>query len=169
MDGNRRNGSVDRLSDLPDDILGHILSYLPTPEAAGRAAVLSTRWRYIFAHVHTLSFNDVEPGPRYEDNYTFEIESEERRSPNGDFLDRVNAALLCRLRCAVLTRNTSLRAFRVAIDQYEDWDEETVYKWVSHALQQSRQELHLDLRLHFYLLCQQDDGQSKGRQQILQP
>ncbi|TVU21058.1 hypothetical protein EJB05_30670, partial [Eragrostis curvula] len=163
MGRKKRNGGVDRLSELPDDILGHILSFLPTTKEAGRAAILSRRWRYIFAHVDTLSFEDVNPGDRYLNNLSFELDSEERRSPNGCFLDRVNAAILCRLRCASLSRNTSLRAFRVAIDQYERWDRHMVRSWVSHALQQSRQELHLDLRLHTYHPCERGNGRRRGR------
>ncbi|CAN6227501.1 unnamed protein product [Urochloa humidicola] len=92
----------DRLSDLPDDLLGHILSFLPTEEAA-RAAVLSRRWRYTFANVHTISFEADFDGREHcwGDDYTIIGECEERRSIyNGDFLDKVNAALLCRRRAA---------------------------------------------------------------------
>ena len=35
----------DRLSDLPDGVLGHVLSFLDAKQA-GRAAVLSRRYRY---------------------------------------------------------------------------------------------------------------------------
>ncbi|KAK3156960.1 hypothetical protein QOZ80_2AG0114350 [Eleusine coracana subsp. coracana] len=149
----KKDGGVDRLNDLPDDILGHILSFLPTEEA-GRAAVLSTRWRYMFANVHTLSFQDTKDYNFWGDTYTFYSDSEERRSVNGCFLDSVNAALTCRLRCAGLARETSLRALSVGINNYYHWDNNMVQKWVSYALQQCGQEFHLDLRLHSYDLCQ---------------
>jgi hypothetical protein len=49
--------AADGLSRLGDAALGHILSFLPAPEAA-RAAALSRRWRHVFPAVHTLSFVD---------------------------------------------------------------------------------------------------------------
>ncbi|KAL6654337.1 hypothetical protein ACP70R_007802 [Stipagrostis hirtigluma subsp. patula] len=59
MDSDAASGGADRLSRLGDGALGHILSFLPAAEAA-RAAVLSRRWRHVFAAVHTFSFE--EPG-----------------------------------------------------------------------------------------------------------
>ncbi|XP_022717680.1 F-box/LRR-repeat protein At3g59190-like [Durio zibethinus] len=43
----------DRISNLPDTILCHILSFLSTKEVVG-SAILSTRWRYLFASVSNL-------------------------------------------------------------------------------------------------------------------
>ena len=43
----------DRLRDLPDGVLGHVLSFLDAKQA-GRAAVLSRRYRHAFAGVHTV-------------------------------------------------------------------------------------------------------------------
>ncbi|CAI8584405.1 unnamed protein product [Vicia faba] len=45
----------DRLSDLPDSILSHILSFLPT-ELAARTSILSKRWKPIWLSVTTLDF-----------------------------------------------------------------------------------------------------------------
>jgi hypothetical protein len=134
---------VDRLSDLPDGVLGNILSFLPTKEA-GRAAVLSQRWRHMFANVHTLSF---EQGVvrHLGDEFSFYIESQERRSLNGGFLDDVSAALLCRHRCGGAAPNASLRAFRVAYDDFHRWDRPMLETWLAHVLQQSSQALDLDL------------------------
>ncbi|KAB2044307.1 hypothetical protein E1A91_D01G085700v1 [Gossypium mustelinum] len=47
---------ADRISDLPDSILTHILSFLSTNEAV-RTSILPTRWRYLFALLPNLHFD----------------------------------------------------------------------------------------------------------------
>ncbi|XP_012481462.1 putative F-box/FBD/LRR-repeat protein At5g22670 [Gossypium raimondii] len=49
--------SEDRISSLPDHILCHILSFLPLKEAV-RTSVISTKWRYLFASISTIEFDD---------------------------------------------------------------------------------------------------------------
>ncbi|KAM7461112.1 hypothetical protein LguiA_029233 [Lonicera macranthoides] len=46
----------DRISNLPDEILCHILSFLPTKYAAGTSA-LSTRWKHLYAFIPKLSLD----------------------------------------------------------------------------------------------------------------
>ncbi|CAN1138713.1 F-box/LRR-repeat protein At3g58930 [Linum perenne] len=48
--------SVDRLSDLPDFILYHILSFLDTKYVV-QTSVLSRFWRYVWKHVPVLNFH----------------------------------------------------------------------------------------------------------------
>lgn len=68
---NGGGGGRDRLSDLPDGVIGHVLSFLPTKEAA-RAAALARSWRHKFAYVDAISFVEhvAHYGPS-DDDYTF--------------------------------------------------------------------------------------------------
>ena len=47
----------DRISKLPDDILTHILSFLPTKDAIG-TIVLSKRWNDLWTFMINLDFDD---------------------------------------------------------------------------------------------------------------
>ncbi|KAM0861847.1 hypothetical protein ACQ4PT_045629 [Festuca glaucescens] len=133
----------DRISDLPDGVLGHVLSFLPTPEA-GRAAVLSRRWRYIFGHMDTVSFEEYE-GERSSDWETFYFEAKEFKSCSHKLLDGISAALLCRRRCA--GDHVPLRSLRFAFHRFKPkWDALHVDQWLNYALDYADRELHLDLR-----------------------
>ncbi|CAM0870992.1 unnamed protein product [Alopecurus aequalis] len=138
----RGGGGKDRLSNLPVDVLGSILSFLPIKEAA-RAAALCRTWRHAFAGVDAISFVQHEAHDDY--SHTFIKQSEEKRGRNGWFIDEVNAALLCRRRCG---SHTAPRFFRVGFGCYHWWDEPMLNRWLFYVLNQSAQELHLDLRLH---------------------
>ncbi|XP_074273923.1 F-box/LRR-repeat protein At3g58900-like isoform X2 [Silene latifolia] len=56
--GPRGKSRIDRISGLPDELLGHILSFLPT-RCAVSTSILSTRWRYLFTLTDCLSFDDA--------------------------------------------------------------------------------------------------------------
>ncbi|KAL6544112.1 hypothetical protein OROGR_010609 [Orobanche gracilis] len=51
------NDSVDRLSDLPDPVLCHILSFMDTKYAVA-ASVLSTRWKHLNTYVPDIILDD---------------------------------------------------------------------------------------------------------------
>ncbi|KAM3392626.1 hypothetical protein ACQJBY_013658 [Aegilops geniculata] len=135
MDIKRRRPERDRLSDLPDDVLGHVLSFLPSQEAA-RAAILSRRWRGAFANVHTISFQQAPS----------DHESSDDDSDGDDdvLVDWINNALLIRRRCS--GRDAQLRSLRVAMCRYDPRDSCSVHDWVTYALGHGVEELQLELR-----------------------
>ncbi|CAN0879159.1 Putative F-box/FBD/LRR-repeat protein At1g66300 [Linum grandiflorum] len=53
----RRRIDHDRLSDLPDDILHHILSFLNTKSCV-KTCILSKRWTSLWKYVHGLTFRE---------------------------------------------------------------------------------------------------------------
>ncbi|KAH0912436.1 hypothetical protein HID58_035757 [Brassica napus] len=58
MESNKLDmGSRDAISCLPQEVLGEILSLLPTKLAASTSD-LSKKWRYLFALVHNLDLDD---------------------------------------------------------------------------------------------------------------
>ena len=115
----------DRLSELPDILLGHVLSFLPTKEA-GRAAELSRRWRHVFRNVHTVSFAERQ-GARAKDWTTFYYDADEKKSCSHVLLDDGWNALLCRRRCA--RAHVPLHRLRVAFDDCHWWNEPPVDQW----------------------------------------
>lgn len=58
---------ADRISILPDSVLSHILSFLPTKEAV-KTSELSKRWNPLWLSVPTLNFDDYD--------YTLDLEKE---------------------------------------------------------------------------------------------
>ncbi|KAK6134577.1 hypothetical protein DH2020_031697 [Rehmannia glutinosa] len=50
--------SIDRLSGLPDDILCHILSFLPTKLSVA-TSILAKRWRYMWPYVPNVHFDHI--------------------------------------------------------------------------------------------------------------
>ena len=52
-----RDIDLDRLSDLPDDVICHIISLLPIKETVP-TSILATRWRDLFSLISTLNIDD---------------------------------------------------------------------------------------------------------------
>ena len=124
----------DRISGLPDDVLGHILSFLPNVEA-GQAAVLGRRWRHLFGHVHTIAYEELHSERPENDDWSsdYYYPDYEQKSASVALLDNISAALLCRRRCA--GGHVPLRAFRFAFDEITLWDSRHVDHWLSYVLE----------------------------------
>ena len=62
-----RQFNVDKISDLPEDLLVHILSLLPTTNDIVATSGVSKRWESLWTKVHKLRFNDrIYDGKRYD-------------------------------------------------------------------------------------------------------
>ncbi|KAK2408509.1 FBD-associated F-box protein [Trifolium repens] len=51
-------GDTDRMSSLPDSILSHILSFLPTKTSVSTMSLVSRRWRHLWEHQQVFDFSD---------------------------------------------------------------------------------------------------------------
>ncbi|XWS16552.1 hypothetical protein CRYUN_Cryun34aG0098300 [Craigia yunnanensis] len=117
----KHESRIDRLSGLPDSVLSHILSFLPTKYAV-RTSILSTRWRYLSTSVTTLDFDNY-PGPS--DNFM-------------NFVDRV----------LFFHDATSIERFRLRLRCGELKIVDYIYRicgWISFALRRRVKELDLDM------------------------
>ncbi|CAA7016700.1 unnamed protein product [Microthlaspi erraticum] len=78
-------GSKDVINTLPEALIHHILSFLPTREAAS-TSLLSRKWRYLFAFVPNLDFDDP---LRMRADSLYNQEKTELHRTFIDFVDRV--------------------------------------------------------------------------------
>ncbi|XP_022735818.1 putative F-box/LRR-repeat protein At3g18150 isoform X3 [Durio zibethinus] len=60
---------LDRISELPKDVLCHILSLLPM-QMAIQTSILSTRWRHLWKSTHVVDFHDLPFSARKPVDYT---------------------------------------------------------------------------------------------------
>lgn len=117
LEGNDR----DRISRLPDEILSHILSFLPT-KLAVRSSILSTRWRYLWTF---LLHMDID----YVDSLSCACDSEKRHCVPGErdfiFVEFMNA-FFERLRVQ------SVRKFHLGL--HGIYGSSTINAWISAAI-----------------------------------
>ncbi|XP_042503888.1 putative F-box/FBD/LRR-repeat protein At1g78760 [Macadamia integrifolia] len=116
----------DRISDLPDSVIHHILSFLPIKDVI-RTSFLSSRWRYLWASVPSLYF----------DGFVF--------SPKTKFVKFVDSVLLRR-------NGWGIQKFCLRFSDYY-CDTSHAYTWISTAVSHNVQELSVYYypREHFAL------------------
>ncbi|KAL1332820.1 hypothetical protein AAHE18_11G055700 [Arachis hypogaea] len=90
---------MDRFSALPDSLIGHILSFLPTKTAVS-TSLLSRRWRYLWQHLQVFNF-------QLEEEEEEEEEDEQYDWSFMHFSAFVNGVLAQR-------RNRDIRKFRLS-------------------------------------------------------
>lgn len=107
---------MDRISSLPDEVLGHMLSFLPTEQAVS-TSLLSKRWRTVFLLVSTLDLDyELKPrnyGPRNFMDFVDSLLNLQGNSPIkklilkshlGDHFSNVDPTCVQRWICNVLKR-----------------------------------------------------------------
>ncbi|KAG7566424.1 F-box-like domain superfamily [Arabidopsis suecica] len=124
-------GSRDAISWLPDEVLGKILSLIPTKQAAS-TSLLAKKWRNVFRLVHNLDFDDSVLLQPEEDKQVRDVIKECFRN----FVDRTLA-----LQCASPLNKFSLKC-------HYDHDSELahVFPWVCNALDRGVLELGVSIK-----------------------
>ncbi|GLT45818.1 hypothetical protein SLA2020_196220 [Shorea laevis] len=129
MTARRVVSSVENINSLPDEVLCHILSFLPTKDAV-RTSFVSRRWRYLYTLVSNLDF---ELRPDYGDDSSV--------NQLMNFVDRV---LLFHSRPSVVR-------FRLKCIHYNEgigtpqFDTLRIDGWIRAVMWRSIQELELDI------------------------
>ncbi|KAI3951912.1 hypothetical protein MKW92_046045 [Papaver armeniacum] len=119
MDLNNIGEADDRISELPDSIIYHILSFLEMKDVAC-TSVLSKRWSHIWTTVPTLVFPDwYEP------------------SEINNFMDFVDRTLLL--------HDTSSNIQTISISKNEHFNASRVHSWISYVTKRNVKNLSLNL------------------------
>ncbi|KAL3520559.1 hypothetical protein ACH5RR_018708 [Cinchona calisaya] len=129
MDGRITNrpkksvGGEDRIGNLPESILSHILSRLPTTDQAVRTSVLSRKWEYKWTCIYNLTFDD-----RKRAQYSKKL----RRPEKADFMKFVDRVL-------VLCKNTNIQKLELLFSEH--YDPFRMKTWITAALTSTVQRL----------------------------
>ncbi|XP_057950939.1 F-box/LRR-repeat protein At4g14103-like [Malania oleifera] len=112
----------DRISSLPDSIICHIFSFLPTKDAV-RSSVLSTRWKYLFVSSPNLDFDDL------------------------SFLGVASRPRFVNFIYRLLALRGSSHVNRFRLRCYVNHDDPHVNTWISAAVRRNVQELEIELHI----------------------
>lgn len=129
--------SVDRLSELPDDVLVIILSLLSVKEAA-TTSILSKRWRYVWPSTMALDFDAKFFDDEVYQNF-IQLQPALREQESLRYVNWVNHVV-------EQHRSPSIERFRVCFDMDSRFTS-SIDKWIQFAMNKRVQILELDLHL----------------------
>lgn len=135
----RKAGDEDRISNLPDGLLNHILSLLPTKTAVTTGR-LSRRWCHLWKHLSALNFSD--------NSHLSFIPYTQQSERFKTFALFVNSVFLVLLRNPCTIRKMTLDCAHSTRDDYQ-FREYSVDNWVRAAIGPHLEELNLTLMADF--------------------
>ncbi|KAL8039236.1 hypothetical protein ABFX02_10G021900 [Erythranthe guttata] len=127
-----QHSDVDRISQLPDDILVTIVSSFLSLKEAARTSVLSSRWINLWKHIPCLNF-DAEQKRLWDEESAKKLLDEERRK----YVEWVNSVLKSH-------KAATLKEYRISFDLCRSTGE-PVNRWLEFAFSRRVQILELDL------------------------
>ncbi|KAI8570786.1 hypothetical protein RHMOL_Rhmol01G0064000 [Rhododendron molle] len=128
----------DRISNLPCNLMSHILSFLPTKSAVA-TCVLSTKWKQSWTSYDSVDFDDTVLQNPHKSDRTSSLQTSFT-----SFIDRV----------VLLHRVSRLNKFHLKCTQ--SYDLSHVNAWIAAALLSSVQELHLSIPMEHSTELPQD-------------
>ena len=133
---NSKPTGVDRISNLPDSLLCHILSFLTTKEAVV-TSILSSRWKTLWTLVPKLDFNSHQ--------FKEISSSDEEQSPNQFNRYGFTFAHIVSRVWALRNRNNAYPLKQFRLYWHSDSDPIQVETWVHAALSHELEELELHI------------------------
>ncbi|KAF8409355.1 hypothetical protein HHK36_005430 [Tetracentron sinense] len=120
----------DRIMELPEPILHHILSFIPTRDVI-RTSVLSKRWRFVWNSFPILDFDCHNFYGTYSPLPSSQIIEH--------FMNIIDKSLRCR------EPNTIIDKFRLVLDEFEVEFTHRVNKWIEFVVESNVKELDLNI------------------------
>ncbi|XP_027171853.1 putative F-box protein At3g58860 [Coffea eugenioides] len=118
----------DRISELPESVLSHILSCLPTEDVV-RTSVLSRKWEYKWTSIYNLTFDDRKRFCYSHRRRKWKRKKQPKKTDFMNFVDRVLA----------LSKNSSIKGCHLlCLDVYDPFRMKT---WITAALSSNVQRL----------------------------
>ncbi|PON70274.1 F-box domain containing protein [Parasponia andersonii] len=132
-DGAPNSMAVDQISKLPDPLIHHILSFVPTLDAV-RMSILSRRWRRVWCSIPALHFCDS-------DNMGYPLFGSQQKKT---FYKFVEECVKLRQICMRYMTDSVITRFKLDIEYFGD--SASIDKWFTSAVLRNIEELDLSIK-----------------------